>query len=182
MKVRGPLVAAAAGLALLAASAFPRAAPVFVWNRTESLPGGLYLIAPRAPLRRGDIVAYTPDPAESAWLEARRYTGPGWPLIKRIAGLEGDEVCRQAQTVQVNEVRVALARGADSDGRTLPVWSGCHVLGAQEVFLLGDHARSVDGRYFGVQARSRILGRARRLGLPRRPGPCRQDEKCSDGG
>ena len=42
----------------------------------------------------------------------------------------------------------ALSR--DGRGRPLPVWQGCHVVGADELFLMNwQSADSLDGRYFG---------------------------------
>ena len=45
----------------------------------------------------------------------------------------------------------------------MPVWSGCRVLKDGEVFLLADHPKSFDGRYFGVTKTSRIIGVTRPL-------------------
>ncbi len=159
MKARGLLVALAAGLALIGAASMP-ASPRFIWNRTESLPPGLYVVAPDAHLEHTDIAAYAPTPDEAFFLEARGYTGSGWVLVKRIAGLEGDLVCRHGQTIEINGAPTAKALIADAAGRSLPVWSGCVTLRADEVFLLADHKRSIDGRYLGVQPRGRLLGQA----------------------
>ncbi len=159
MKASGPLITLAAGLALIGAASIP-ASPRLIWNRTESLPPGLYVVARDAPLERSDIVAYAPAPYEVSFLETRGYTGSGWVLVKRIAGLEGDLVCRSGLTIEINGVVAAEALPGDAAGRSLPAWGGCMTLGADEVFLLADNPRSIDGRYLGVQPRGRILGRA----------------------
>ena len=64
--------------------------------------------------------------------------------------MEGDTVCAEGSTVSVNGVTVAERGQVDADGNALPSWSGCVVLDAGEVFLLGDHPGSFDGRYWGV--------------------------------
>lgn len=160
MKIeRAPLFWTLAGVALLAAAGM--SLPVcFIWNRTASEPTGLYAVAPLGAPARGVLVAFRPTSNEAAWIEARGYIGPGWPLIKRVAAVEGDLVCRVDLTVFVNGAAAATALAFDSAGAKLPDWQGCHNLKAGEVFLLADHPRSIDGRYFGIQPAARLLGRA----------------------
>jgi type IV secretory pathway protease TraF len=60
-----------------------------------------------------------------------------------------------------------MRRTSDSQGRPLPDWQGCRLLGMSAVFLLmPDVASSFDGRYFGPVSRSAILGKLRPLWLP----------------
>ena len=165
MKVRTTLAFTAAGIVLAGAAALPLT-PRLVWNRTQSVPTGLYYLSEGTGVARGDLVAYQPAPSEGSWLEAQGYTGAGWPLLKRVAALEGDEVCRYGGAVFINEAPAARVRKEDTLGRGLPRWSGCQILGPQDVFLLADHPRSVDGRYFGIQDRSRITGVAKAVWLP----------------
>jgi len=160
MKAKAPLLVLSAGLFLIGASHLQER-PWIIWNRTESVPAGLYLLTAEPPLSRGDLVAYLPEADERAWLEGRAYTGRGWPLIKRIAALEGDQVCRTGQIILINETPTALALAEDAAGRSLPAWEGCRLLRPGDIFLLADHPRSVDGRYFGVQENGRILGKVR---------------------
>ena len=55
---------------------------------------------------------------------------------------------RARSLVTVNGVVAAEARDRDSRGAALPVWSGCRILGNDEIFLLNRHPDSLDGRYF----------------------------------
>lgn len=165
MKASFVLAAAAVSVAAIAISALPMT-PRLIWNRTESLPEGLYALMPSPFIERGMIVAYQPSPGEEALLDSRQYTGRAWPLVKRVAALEGDEVCRDAERVLVNGAHVASAGAFDGAGRVLPGWSGCHLLGPGDILLLADHPRSVDGRYFGVQDRGRVLGKLQPLLVP----------------
>ncbi len=162
MKADRLLACTAAGLGAVAFSLLP-VTPRLVWNRTESMPTGLYFVSRADRLIRGDVVAYQPGPGEAAWLESRQYTGKGWLLIKQVAALDGDEVCREQESVFVNKVLVARAQKSDSAGRDLPAWQGCSILKNGDAFFLSDHARSIDGRYFGIQPAERIVGRARLL-------------------
>lgn len=118
------------------------------WNRTGSAPIGLYGLSDD-PLTRGAWVIVSARSGEADWAAARGYVGRDWPLIKRVVGLPGDEICRDGGEVFVLGIHLADALDADSLGRKMPVWEGCQVLGAGDVFLLNQHPRSIDGRYFG---------------------------------
>lgn len=161
--MRGRLtIALMSAAAVLVALSFADRTPKLIWNRTQSVPEGLYsLTQPTAPLERGSLVAYLPEPREAQWLEDRGAVGRGWPLLKRVAGLEGDEVCVLDDRLLINGHPAAVLLAADSRGHTLPRPSGCQRLGPAEVLLLADHPRSLDGRYFGTQELSRVLGEAR---------------------
>lgn len=121
----------------------------FIWNRTNSAPIGLYGLK-NDPLSYGDWVIVSAQSEQGIWAFEHGFIGPDWPLIKSVAGLPGNEICRDGQEVKINRTIAAKALLVDSRGRYLPVWSGCHVLKSGEVFLLNDHAHSLDGRYFGV--------------------------------
>ncbi|WP_446653405.1 S26 family signal peptidase [Blastomonas sp.] len=139
---------------------------VLIWNVSASVPTGFYWVAADRPLQTGRCVAIKPAPAIRRWLASRGYLPPGVPLIKRIAALEGQEVCRFRHGITIDGRLVALARARDTLGRPLPVWSGCRTLGPDTFFALNAHrADSLDGRYFGPMPRSVIIGMA----IPVRP-------------
>lgn len=120
-----------------------------IWNRTGSAPKGLYWLS-GDPFTKGRWVAVSARSADADWAEAQGFVGKDWPLIKQIASIPGDLICRKGYEVSVNGELVAIAQEVDSRGRLLPVWEGCERLKAGEVFLLAPHASSLDGRYFGV--------------------------------
>ncbi|MFH1516803.1 MAG: S26 family signal peptidase [Pseudomonadota bacterium] len=128
-----------------------------IWNRTGSAPEGFYWLsdAPFTPGRWGVISARS---GAAEWAVARGFVGRDWPLIKRIAAMPGDEICRHGELVSVNGKDVAVALSVDHLGRELPVWRGCFVLKDTEVFLLNPHPRSLDGRYFGPTKREDLDG------------------------
>jgi conjugative transfer signal peptidase TraF len=147
MKAHWASATAAGILAAVAGLAFDPDAR-FIWNRTGSAPIGLYGLSDD-PFTRGDWVIVSARSGEADWATARGYVGKDWPLIKRIAGLPGDEICREGGAVSVDGIHVAEALNADALGRAMPVWEGCEVLEADEVLLLNPNPRSIDGRYFG---------------------------------
>lgn len=120
-----------------------------IWNRTGSAPEGLYWRS-NDPFTRGRWVIVSASSADAQWAEQQGFVGKDWPLLKRIAGTVGDEICRHGQTISINGDAVASAHLVDSSGRKLPDWQGCVRLSETEVFLLNAHPESLDGRYFGA--------------------------------
>jgi len=154
-------ILAAGLLACLALHTGPR--PRLLLNTTASVPVGLYGLSPAGSPRAGDLVVVGPDPTLAAFLDQGGWLPRGVPLIKPVAAVAGQSVCRVGQTVTIDGHRIAPALGVDGRGRPLPTWSGCRTLGSGEVFLLAPAPGSLDGRYFGVTDGSRILARARPL-------------------
>lgn len=128
-----------------------------IWNRTSSAPEGLYWLSD-APFTSGRWGVISARSGEAEWAVARGFVGRDWPLIKQVAAMPGDEVCRYGELVSVNGKDVAVALSVDHLDRELPVWSGCFVLKDTEVFLLNPHPRSLDGRYFGPTKREDLDG------------------------
>lgn len=134
---------------------------VLIWNLSPSVPTGLYRLAAGGPLHTGQCVAIKPAPQIRQWLASRGYLPPGVPLIKRVAAVDGQQVCRFRHGITIDGKLVALARARDTLGRPLPVWSGCRALGPDTFFALNaQRADSLDGRYFGPMPRSIIIARA----------------------
>lgn len=132
-----------------------------VWNATASVPTGLYAIRGKANLHVGERVAIEPPPALRRLLAERRYLPTGVPLLKRIAAVSGQRICRFAHGITIDGEYVGVARARDRLGRPLPVWAGCHVLQTGELFVMNPAAPdSFDGRYFGVLRITDVIGRA----------------------
>ena len=139
----------------------PSAHPALIWNATPSAPLGLYRVqSDRAP-KLSDLVVVRP-PDDLVWFLADGgYLPRGVPLLKRIAALRGQRVCRIGDAVSVDGGPLGQALARDHLGRRLPTWSGCVVLTPDQVFLFNaDRPDSLDGRYFGPLERSTIVGRA----------------------
>ncbi len=160
MKRRTVLLAGCVGAATVLSAVLP-ASRLFVWNATASVPTGLYRIGASAPLRAGERVAIDPPPLLRDYLVRRGYLPAGVPLLKELAALPGDTVCRVGTTITIDGVEAGNARSFDSAGRPLPHWEGCHTLTARQVFVMNRSAPgSFDGRYFGPIERRHVIGRA----------------------
>lgn len=160
MKRRTCLLAGLAVTAALASAAWPLSR-VLVWNVTASVPTGLYHIRGKASLYVGERVAIDPPPGLRRYLADRGYLPSRVPLLKEVAALGGDRVCRTGDAITVNSARLGVARTHDSKGRALPSWQGCVKLAAEQIFVMNRHAPgSFDGRYFGPISRAQVIGRA----------------------
>ncbi len=132
-------------------------------NATESAAIGFYTIEPTGKVRVEDqVLSRLPGPVADL-ADQRRYVPATTPVLKTIAAQPGGVVCRMGSVVTIDGRTVALARHRDHAGRPLSVWSGCQRLEPGEVFLLGRHPDSFDGRYFGPTPAALILGKARPL-------------------
>jgi conjugative transfer signal peptidase TraF len=140
-------------------------APLIIYNASGSAPLGFYLLENKLP-RHGEIAIIKPPPAVELMLVASGILPPSVPLVKRVAAIGGDEVCRSDQpngTISINGKVVAETFDKDRDGRPLPVWSGCMRLVDGEFFVMQPHPYSFDSRYFGPVLKCDILGVARPL-------------------
>lgn len=142
-------------------------APKIIWNASASVPVGLYAIHLVGTLYVTELVVVRPPEPLAIFLAERRYLPKGVPLLKRILALPGQKVCRSELTITVDGIAMGDALDHDSRGRKLPVWQGCRVVAAGEVFLMNWQSRdSLDGRYFGFLSASTIVGRADPLWTP----------------
>jgi conjugative transfer signal peptidase TraF len=136
----------------------------YIWNASESVPVGLYLVRPTARPAVTQLVVVEPSEPLATFLAEGGYLPRGVPMLKRVLALHGQTVCRDQLTITVDKIEVGEARERDSHGRPLPIWHGCQVIADGEVFLMNwQSADSLDGRYFGVLPTSAIVGKAEPL-------------------
>ena len=137
------------------------ASPALIWNASASVPIGLYRVQPDPQPKVDDIVVVRP-PEDLVWFLAEGgYLPRGVPLLKHVAALGGQCVCRIGRALSIDGEHVGDALERDHRGRPLPTWQGCVVLSDAQVFLFNaDRPDSLDGRYFGPLERNTIVGRA----------------------
>jgi len=149
--------AAALGIGL---AALLHPAPRLIWNASASVPIGLYAVHPAGALHVDELLVVTPPEPLAAFLDTRRYLPKGVPLLKHVLALPGQTVCRSGRTITVDGAEMGVALDRDHLGRPLPVWQGCRVVAAGDVFLMNRRADSLDGRYFGPLPATTIVGQA----------------------
>jgi conjugative transfer signal peptidase TraF len=135
-----------------------------LWNASASTPIGFYDVGPPHDLMVGDLVAVMPPKPLAEFLVDRGYIGRDMPLLKHVAALPGQEVCRIGWSISVDGTPFGDALDRDQRGRELPVWQGCRRLADGEIFLMNPSVRdSLDGRYFGPISAKSVVGKARPL-------------------
>jgi conjugative transfer signal peptidase TraF len=149
------------GVGLIAITAMIDPLPRLMWNATASVPTGLYALHPGGSRRPGELVAVAPPERLASYLAAGGYLPRGVPLLKHVAALPGQRVCRAGGAIFIDGRLAGQARQHDRRGRPLPVWSGCQIIAAGDLFLMNLAAPdSLDGRYFGPLPASAVIGRA----------------------
>lgn len=144
----------------VANAAFPEleTKPPVILNETASMAKGVYVrLGEVADLNRGDIIAMPMNSTARNYLVKKLGYPKETMLIKRVAGLSGDFVCRHDSVVTINK-RTLVAARSDRQGNPLPTWHGCRTLSNNQVFLLGDHPASFDSRYFGPVSQGELAG------------------------
>jgi conjugative transfer signal peptidase TraF len=168
----GWTVAAALVVCGASMSAVIRPVPKVIWNASASVPIGLYAVHTAGALQIGELLVVTPPEPLATFLDERHYLPKGVPLLKHVAALPGQIVCRTGGAITVDGTAVGVALGRDHLGRPLPTWQGCRVIAVGEVFLMNRRSpASLDGRYFGPLPTKTIVGRADPIWTEAEPQP-----------
>ena len=120
--------------------------PWLVWNASASVPIGLYAVARITGVHAGDLVVVRPPEPLARFLADGGYLPRGVLLLKHVAAVAGQTICRIGRSVTVDAIEMGEAHERDSRNRALPVWQGCRVSGRGEVFPMnrGPPTRSTD--------------------------------------
>lgn len=144
-----------------AAAAFVDPVPRLIWNASASVPVGLYALRKERHPPVGALVLVKPPTPLSRFLAERHYLPLRVPMLKHVAALAGQRVCRSGTLISIDGKPVGEARVRDRQGRPLPAWSGCRLLTRGQVFLMNrDVSDSLDGRYFGPIPARTVIGKA----------------------
>jgi conjugative transfer signal peptidase TraF len=137
------------------------ATPAYIWNASNSVPIGLYRLQPVDSLAVTQLVAVRPPEPLATFLDSNGYLPIGVLMLKRVLALPGQTVCREGQTISVDAIEMGEALSRDRREVPLPIWQGCRVVGADEVFLMNWQSQgSLDSRYFGPVPQSSVIGKA----------------------
>ncbi|MFC3308410.1 S26 family signal peptidase [Blastomonas aquatica] len=169
-RIRSTIVWAGLFSTAFAAIAVLEPHPRVLWNASASAPIGLYSVDGSVAPEFGEYVVIQAPQHIARFVAERRYLPEGVPLLKQVAALPGQIVCRTGAIVTVDAAPSATARSRDRVGRAMPVWQGCRRISADELFLLNPAADSLDGRYFGPVPASSVIGIARPVLVRRAPG------------
>ncbi len=157
----GYAITTTAAASLLGVMSIVSVAPKLIWNASASTPIGLYAIERDRSLEIADLVAVRAPGPLATFMIQRGYTAPDVPLMKRVAALPGQRICRSGKTITIDTVPMGDALERDRLGRPLPVWQGCRIVAPDELFFMNWEVNdSLDGRYFGPLPASTVIGRA----------------------
>jgi conjugative transfer signal peptidase TraF len=132
-----------------------------VYNYTDSLPNGFYLLIPGA-VNKGDLIAFEPPPIAAELIRTRKYLRSGGVLLKQIVGVKGDSVYTKNGEFFVNGESYGGFVNTDKEGRFLPRFSFFGRLPEDKVVVaIKGKDNSYDSRYFGPVPKRNILGRLR---------------------
>lgn len=154
------------GLVLLVLAVFSathRPLQRWMYNATDSIPKGLYVLhydTHSRPLRVGDIAVFAIPRGVLDIVIERRYIDPVFSLMKPIAAVAGDHVCTVQREVIVNRDSYGRIRPADSHGRPLPYFRTCGRVADDVIYTFTDDERSFDSRHYGPIKREDVIARA----------------------
>lgn len=124
---------------------------IFIYNHTESIPKGWYLLVPSRDYEVGDIVGYD-VPEEIRSLALRRgWLGANDIMMKRIGALEGDSYeITLAKEFWVCDQYIGKVFTKDRHDQSMPsISSGKYQVKRNEFLPVTSHPYSFDGRYYG---------------------------------
>lgn len=146
------------GLFALGATFFAR--PVIIYNATDSLPHGLYLVVQKPDYECGDLVVFPIPESVKALVRQRHWLPDGAILIKPIAGESGDMLSTKSGRCLLNGVDFGMVETVDRTGQPLPVFSINRRLEKGEIAVVNPTQNSFDSRYFGPIKERQIIGEA----------------------
>ncbi|WP_341021174.1 S26 family signal peptidase [Brevundimonas diminuta] len=133
--------------------------PRLIWNASPSVPIGFYRVHTGELPGRDDLAVVAPPHRIARYLDDGGYLPFGLPLIKPVAALPGQRVCRVGDTISIDGTVAGAAKASDRFGRPLPVWQGCRTISVNQLFFMNpDREDSLDGRYFGPFPVSTVIG------------------------
>jgi type IV secretory pathway protease TraF len=123
-------------------------------NVMGSLPYGVYwLMRPAAVVIPGQIVLVQTPTTTALMRTLHGSLSAAWPLLKRVAAVGGDPICRLAGTLYIDGRPWGPVYVTSPTGERLPHWLAdgeCRVVPTGEVFVASDQDGSLDSRYVGT--------------------------------
>jgi conjugative transfer signal peptidase TraF len=160
LRLAGAAIGSATLVAVCLLGAWMPAALGYCLNITPSEPVGIYRRA-AGGAERGILVLMN-QPRDSASSIFGRYLPANIPLIKRIAAMPGDVVNASARGVRINGILWpdSAPLTHDQEGRSLqPYPFGTYRVAAGQLWVMSNHPRGLDSRYFGPVTESSVISR-----------------------
>jgi conjugative transfer signal peptidase TraF len=152
------VIAAGLGIAALAVASCMKPKVLVLYNYTDSMPHGVYLVERREVYQRGDVVVFAVPSSVRALVNERHWLHENGFLMKPLIGLKGDSVSTKHRRFCVGGHDFGGIQLLDRQGLPLPGYSECGVL--KSGFLVGvdGMSNSFDSRYFGPIPERSVIG------------------------
>lgn len=123
---------------------------IFVYNHSNSLPQGLYLVVAADDVKRGDLVTVELPEEMKEYAIDRGWMKEGELLLKKIGGFAGTKYVVEGGKFFIDDRYVGPVYEKDGAGLLMPVRNG-HFAVKEGCFLpiADQYPKSFDGRYFG---------------------------------
>jgi conjugative transfer signal peptidase TraF len=135
-----------------------------IYNYTDSLPHGFYLIEKKA-VRKGILIVFLPPENITRMMTERGYLKEGGYLMKYIAAEPGDTVSTRGRRLKINGEDFGMILKHDKEGRSLPIFRFTGILNDGYLFAIKGKNNSFDSRYFGPISKHSVIGVARPIWL-----------------
>ena len=132
----------------------------YCFNITPSEPVGIYRLVPGGAERGALVLLEQPHGLVSSTL--RRYIPAKLPLVKRVAAIPSDMVRINSDGVYVNGTRWpdSVPLFHDDEDRALhPYPFGAYRMAAGRLWVMSNHPRGLDSRYFGPVPAASVISR-----------------------
>jgi len=155
-----PLLASIVFLVLLVLFLHTLSYPPVVYNATDSLPRGFYLVRPGVVYHKGQLVVCEVPEHVRELVVSRHWLKDDGLFIKTVVGMPGDRVMVQKGRFLVNDADYGPVYTHDTQGRRLPMYGADAYPVDGYILAAPGKQRSFDSRYFGPVAPNLILGEA----------------------
>ncbi|HPT77137.1 MAG TPA: S26 family signal peptidase [Defluviitaleaceae bacterium] len=137
--------------------------PKYYINLSCSIPRGIYKVIPfDGQLKPGDIVIFDPPVQARPYVYGRAWLPKGWPLIKPVGAITGDEYQIKEHSIIINNHYKGPVYSYDKDGQPINYKKGRFIVEKEHFLPISTYIkRSFDGRYFGQVPYSLIRGKAK---------------------
>ncbi len=131
-----------------------------IFNYTDSLPHGVYLIRDIRTCEHGDVVVFPVPQHVRKMVQDRGWLNKGEMLMKPVLARSGEECCMRDGLLVINGRTVSRISATDADGRSMPVTEFCGTVPDGMIIVGTAMENSFDSRYFGPVAVSSVTGKA----------------------
>lgn len=129
-------------------------------NLTPSEPVGIYRVA-AGGAERG-VLIWLKQPTGPAAAVLHRYAPANIPLIKRVAAVAGDIVQVGTSGVHIDGTLWpdSAPLASDAEGHSFRAYPlGIYCIPAGQLWVMSEHPRGIDSRYFGPVAQTSVISR-----------------------